>query len=485
MATASLVLLVALLALLLPLATTRPPLPLRSAMPPDVVQVEPYTGAELLRLGMSTEPSDSLSVTSAPGELLAREARAAGVSVLRFGDIDADNYDWRSGCIYGDDSRLHPQCADVARTGSFDRFLRLAGAIGATPFIVVNGQIDDPQQADAEVAYYWAHCAALMRQHICPEPYWEIGSSPATWRHYALPMTNRRPDDASMIAPDQYGALVSAYAAAMGRVDHRIQIVANDWIAGATDQSWVAVVDAVDTHYAPLLSSGTSSLPTAAQIAASVAQGSPGRLGVDDWLQDLRSNLSQFSNSSSVDIVIGRWSIDANINPGVHDSDPTYQGYAQALFTAVLLAHLWQDAGRRGPNPLIMALQFPIIGTSQEPFDVVTGRSHPAVAVYALLHGRFGAHPSHVQVGAALQRAGVVVAAAYQRPGLLSVLLVNTGTRTAIVRLRGEPAGTPRAWCIAPDPLAATGVSAVQAVDITGGRIAVRSHAICVAAIGR
>lgn len=485
MAAAALVLLVALPALLLPFHDTRSGLRTGAPALSDAVQAGPYAGGELLSLGMSTDPSDSLGVTTAPGTALAPAARAAGLSILRFGDIDADNYDWRSGCIYGDDGRLHPQCADVPGTGSLDRFLRLAGAIGATPFLVVNGQIDDPQQAAAEVAYYQDHCAALLRVHTCPEPYWEIGSSPATWRHYAIPMPARRPDDGSMIQPDQYAALVSAYAAAMGQVDHQIQIVANDWIAGATDQSWVASVAAVDTHYAPLLSSGTGSLPTAAQVIASVKEGSPGRLGVDDWIQDLRGNLSQFSNSRGVDIVMGSWSIDANVNPGVHDNDPTYQGYAQALFTAVLFAHLWQDADPLGANPLIMALQFPIIGTSQEPFDVVTGGPHPAVAVYALLHGRFGAHPSSVQIGGALQRAGVVAAASYLRPGLLSVLLINTGARRAVVHVRGAPSGTQHAWCIGPDPHAPTAVTEIRAVAVANGRIGVTSHAICVVQAGR
>ena len=142
--------------------------------------------------------------------------RAAHVQVLRFGDAYADDYDWQQGCLY-DPTHPHPDCYNKAGQGSpLDQFLAFAGQVGAQPLIVVNGEIDDPQQAAQLVAFYWQHCThAAGRQ--CLDPYWEIGDSPATWSHFAIPLKQRRPSDASMITPDQYAALVTSYRAAMAK----------------------------------------------------------------------------------------------------------------------------------------------------------------------------------------------------------------------------------------------------------------------------
>ena len=67
--------------------------------------------------------------------------------LLRFGDLAADSYDWETDCSYGNDGRV-PECGVGAGSGSsFDHFLQFAGKVGGTPLIVVNGEIDDPQQA--------------------------------------------------------------------------------------------------------------------------------------------------------------------------------------------------------------------------------------------------------------------------------------------------------------------------------------------------
>src|SRR5262249_48831467 len=129
---------------------------------------------------------------------MAQRLRYANLGVLRFGDLHADDYDWQSGCSYGDNG----QCRHESTT-NLDAFLQFAGQVGAQPLITVNGEVDNPQQAAALVTYYWQHCIRPPGRS-CRNPYWEVGSSPANWAHFAVPLQERRSSDAYRIQPDQY-----------------------------------------------------------------------------------------------------------------------------------------------------------------------------------------------------------------------------------------------------------------------------------------
>lgn len=454
-----------------------------------VVAPAATAGGATIALGMGSDIPDDLDATRFPGTVIAPALRAAGIRLLRFGADSADGYDWENGCSYRNEGRF-PECGNRAGQGSsFDHFLRFAGAVGARPLIVVNGEIDDPQQAARMVAYYWQHCVHERDgqgrpKPACMQPYWEIGYSPATWTHFAIPLQDRRPSDTATIQPDQYAALVISYASAMQRATPphaRLLIVADEWITGATDQSWVVLahVAAIDTHFAALLYVPGGPQPTVAQITGSVA-GDPttGRPGIDTRLEDLRSSLAQFSSSDTIGVIVGQWSIDAYNR---QDEPDIYGGYVQAIFTAELMAHLWQDADAGGPNPLIGAIQYPIIGSSQEPFDQDSGQPRAALAVYGLLDRYFGATPLPVTIGAMLSGQGIAAAASVLHPGVTSVLLVNTDPAHAVtVRLDGVAAQGSRMWWIEPDADGAAGVSAIRQATVHDARVTLPPWAVAV-----
>jgi hypothetical protein len=450
--------------------------PRRAAiLPPDVVIVGSGSGAAQetpIGLGIGVELDDRLD----PG--IAGVLRDVDIRVLRFGGINADDYDWETGYLYGDVGNRHQPTGALGENGKFDQFLQVAEQIGAQPLIVVNGEIDDPQQAARMVAYYERHCVHAQgdASKPCLQPYWEIGNSPALWKHFAVPLKERRSGDVYTIQPDQYAALVVSYAVAMRRAEPRgshLKIVADEWIAGATDQSWTDAVTAIDTHYAPLLYSPPHPAPSVREIVSAVQNNVGGRPSIDSSLSDLRDSLDQFTNGQNIGIILGEWSID----PNALDEPPVYGGYVQAIFAAELIAHLWQDAEADGPNPLLLATQDPLSGSAQEPFDIATGLPRPATQVYALVDRYFGNLPLAVTPGSA---EGVVVAAAANTKGQVSVLLVNSDQRRAhTLTVRGMPAGPLDLWSIG--PTADDKASAIQHARQAGRKITLPPGAIIVA----
>ncbi|MGH2388548.1 MAG: hypothetical protein ACRDIE_10130 [Chloroflexota bacterium] len=450
-------------------------------LPPDTASISAYTGAAQdtpITLGIATELDDRLD----PG--IAGVLHDAGIRVLRFGGSGADSYDWETGCLYGDAGNQRECSGAPGGNGKLDQFLHFAALVGAQPVIVVNGEVDDPQQAARMVSYYERHCVHDPRQasRPCLQPYWEIGNSPAAWKHFAVPLAARLPEDAYTIQPDQYAALVVSYTAAMRRVSpcgRCIKIVADAWIAGATDQSWTDAVTAIDTHYAPLLYSPSRPTPSPHDIVSAVQNDVGGRPSIDSLLSDLRDSLDQFSNGQNIGIIVGQWSIDANAlqEPAV------YAGYAQAIFAAELIAHLWQDAEAGGPNPLLLALEYPLSGSAQEPFDHATGLPRPATQVYALVDRYLGTHPVPAHSGSALRREGVIIAAAVNAGGQVSLLLVNSDQHHAhAVTARGMPTGPLDLWSIGPTK--AAGASPIRHSRLTSRRITLAPGEIAVARAG-
>ncbi|HEY8287046.1 MAG TPA: hypothetical protein VIJ28_21865 [Chloroflexota bacterium] len=402
-----------------------------------------------LRLGVSVGIDDRRDPS------IAAVLRDAGARVARFGGLGSDDYDWETGCRYGDAGNQRECTGAPGRNGALDQFLRFAAQIGAQPVIVVNGEVDAPQQAARMVSYYERHCLPDLTRpgRPCMQPYWEIGNSPANWKHFAVPLAARLPDDAYTIQPDQYAALVVSYAAAMRRAapcGSCLKIVADEWITGATDQSWTDAVAAIDTHYSPLLysSSGPEPVPSVGDIMSAAQSGFGGRPSIDTRLSDLRESLDQFSNGQHIGIMVGQWSIDANA--AALQEPPVYGGYAQAIFAADLFVRLWQDAQPGGPNPLLLATQYPLSGSGQEPFSYATGLPRPAAQVYALVDRYLGAHPLPLRLGIDLRREGILAAAAIGDDRVTSVLLVNSDRRHAhTLTFQGLPAGPRNLWWFA------------------------------------
>ncbi|HXT35047.1 MAG TPA: hypothetical protein VN837_05675, partial [Chloroflexota bacterium] len=112
----------------------------------------------------------------------------------------------------------------------------------------------------------------------------------------------------------------------------------------------------------------------------------------------------------------------------------------------------WQDAQPGGSNPLLLATQYPLSGSGQEPFDYATSLPRPATQVYALVDRYFGAHPLPLSLGEGLRRAGILVAAAVDDHQRTSVLLVNSDEHHPhTLALQGLPAGPRDLWWLQPD----------------------------------
>jgi hypothetical protein len=211
-------------------------------------------------------------------------------------------------------------------------------------------------------------------------------------------------------------------------------------------------------------------------VIQAVAHGYLDRPGIDAWLESLREGLQQFDQSSSLKIFIGRWSIDANTGLGEPN---VYGGYAQALFTAALLARVWDDAG--GANPIAMAVEAPMIGPAQEPFDIATSSPRSAVDVYTLLGRYFGAHPVPIELRNGDTADDVLPAAATTDAGDTRLLLVNLDQKLAhSVDVQGTAAQAAEMWWIVPDPSRPDGASLARHMLLSGSRITIPPWGIAV-----
>ncbi len=165
----------------------------------------------------------------------------SSVNLVRIGADLADDYDWAAdtyalpgrrpiSASFGCSTPPHGAAATIRRV--LDR----VRALHASAVVVLNGEIDDPQSAAGLVRLVVRYYGLSFARNI----YWEIGDAPATWQHFAVPLLDRRAGERRACSPDQYAALVTSYAAAIGTAlqsDRRSppRIVADEWIAFATD----------------------------------------------------------------------------------------------------------------------------------------------------------------------------------------------------------------------------------------------------------
>ena len=134
--------------------------------------------------------------------------------------------------------------------------------------------------------------------------------------------------------------------------------------------------------------------------------------------------------------------------------------------------HLWQDAALNTTNPLLAAIQYPIIGSSQEPFDPASGQSRSVVALYNLVDRYVVGAPAATQEGTSVRAEGVIAAAALSGNGLRSYLLVNTNGRSpASVQLQTTAEERTQMWWIAPTGQASNAALVTHHTSVTGGSI--------------
>jgi hypothetical protein len=350
------------------------------------------------------------------------------------------------------------------------RLLDRARALHAEAVVVLNGEIDDPQSAAGLVRLIAERYGLAYARSI----YWEIGDAPARWQHFGVPLSDpRRPGEHITCSPDQYAALVTSYAAAIAAALENTtpRIVADDWIANATDESWTGVVTVVDTQYYPF--NGPDPAPSEAQVAASLtaratdATDSP---TLDQQLDNLRANLEQYQGGHDVRLFVGQWNLDASSQT----TNPAYNSSGQAVFVARLLLRLARSSDR-----VVMAAWAPPLygyppgGPTQAPF--FNGQPSPGFHVFAALRPLAGARLLLISKTSG-RDAGHLDALALRRPdGHIAIVLTNDGGRRAAtldLRLSGSSSHA-TATIQTFSPNIPNGVTVTRPLTLTNARLTV------------
>jgi len=397
------------------------------------------------------------------------------------GKVTADDYDWASDANYGDDGKRRAAssgCDDTYKSrpaASVLRVLDRARALGATPVVVLNGEADDPQAAARLVRLIAARDGLAFARRV----YWEIGSQPARWRHFGVPLALRRGAQRIICSPDGYAALVNAYTAAIaaalgdstapgnGAVTPRI--IADAYISYATDGSWTDAVTSVDTQYYPYASPARQPV-NASDVAGSIETPSlTEQDALAPHLGALYGSLTQYAGGSGLGLFVGEWDLDTN-----PDADnPLYDSAAQGVFVArVLLTLMAKAATSDNANTLTVpmaAWALPLYASTSDVSTqaaVIDGRPTPGLAVFGALHALAGGRILTTAVPRGLD--GLDALVARRTDGRTAIVLVNPGPRATVLPLRliglGHTTRPPRARIVTFDGTAPRGAPATRAL---------------------
>ncbi len=415
------------------------------------------------------------------------------------GRVTADDYDWVSDANYGDDGRRRAAslgCDDTYKSGPAASVLRVldrARALGATPVVVLNGEADDPQAAARLVRLIAARDGLTFARRI----YWEIGSQPARWRHFGVPLALRRDNQRIICSPDGYAALVNAYTAAIAAAlgdstapggTVRPRIIADAYISNATDGSWTDAVTSVDTQYYPYASPGRQP-STSSEAAASIETPSlPEQDALAPQLNSLYESLTQYAGGSGLGLFVGEWDLDTN-----PDADnPLYDSAAQGVFVARLLLALMANAARPhasgGLTVPMAAWALPLYASTSAvstQATVIDGRPTPGLAVFGALHALAG---GHILTSAVPPGLGGLDALVVRRTnGRTAVVLVNPGPRAITLPLRlaglGHATRPLQAHILTFDGAAPRGASARRAFGLGSATLSVPALSVVIVTI--
>lgn len=374
--------------------------------------------------GLGTDLSAATYSVSGDSRCVPLAGAEQAVTLVRIGATKADDYDWRTDSYY---NPLRPRQRVLASFGCTGprqpgatvlRVLDRVSALGINAVVVLNGEVDDPQDAAALVRLVVRRYGLAFARRL----YWEIGNAPSVWQHFGVPLTARRAAEHIPCLPDQYAALVTSYAVALqAALDHKPpRIVADEWIANATDQSWTGVVTAVDTQYSPY--NAPEQPLSAVQIARGVsAQPRPDSTTLDQQLESLRGNLNQYQQGGAVRLFVGQWSVDADSQT----PNALYTSPAQAVFAASLLLHLARDG-------VSMAAWAPPLYTGAQA-PLANGRPTPGFRVFAALRALTGAQLLNIRASIP---AGLETLAARLPDRRIAVVLTNASARGVTLQLR-------------------------------------------------
>ena len=431
-------------------------------------------GVSPLLFGLGVDLPAATYVRPGDTRCLALYGAGTTITLVRVGGAKADDYDWRSDTY----APLRPGHAIAASAGCFTpphgpgatvlRVLDRVRALKATAVVVLGGEVDDPQAAAGLVRLVVRRYGLRFARRI----YWEIGNAPAAWQHFGVPLVARQHDEHITCSPDQYAAVVTSYAAAiaaaLGGADpqrHRPLIVADEWIANATDQSWTGVVTAVDTQYYPFNFNSPDLHPaTAAEVAQSVAGlGRAPGTALDQRLFGLHANLGQYNGGADLGLFMGAWNVDANASPS-NPANLLYGSSAEAVFAARLLMHL----ARAG---VAMAAWAPPLYTSAQAPFTLSGEPTPGYRVLAALRVLAGAHLLTMRA-----RPGIDALAARLADGRIAVVLANAAGKGAVtlhVRVSGGATRPVTATVQSLTPAAPAGTTTRRTLRLADARVRV------------
>ncbi len=327
------------------------------------IVVRPDTGkisVSPLVFGSGDEMTACYSPLSQTQPLIA----ATKPSVLRFGGIAAEYFDWEAdslgGFYYIDviDTFVIP----VPVNFGIDSLLRLCEGIGAEPILTVNMQIADTLLAREMVEYangdITTPMGQLRAQRGHPAPYnvsiWSLGNEPdivhlslptpynpwTFYRHFSIPFANWSWQDSSFWSPGDFANLIPQYVSAM---ENASPIPLSFIYSIAGDPAWIRpvimpninLIDYLDVHYYPV--PYFDSVPDTSDYVAWLSR-TDTITPAEDYIQVYRDTLSAIG-ASTIEPVVLEYNSGLILSP-----DPLWWNYLTGLFIADCIGH-WMHQG--------------------------------------------------------------------------------------------------------------------------------------------
>lgn len=321
----------------------------------DQVAISPFV------FGSGDEMSSSFSPLNQTQPLIA----ATKPSLLRFGGIGAEYFDWEAdslgGVFYIDvvDTITIP---DPINFG-IDSFLRLCEDINCEPILTVNMHIVDTALARRMVEYVngdtTTPMGGLRAQRGHPLPYnvtiWSLGNEPdiaraafpvppwgywTFYRHFGIPFANWHWQDSVFWSPTDFANLVPQYVGAM---ENASPIPLEFIYSIAGDHSWIRpvivpninLIDYLDVHYYASFASD-STADTTNYIEWLAKTDAP--FGAEEYIQMFQDSLDAMG-ASNIELVVLEYNAGIILVP-----DPLWWNYLTGLFIADCIGH-WMHKG--------------------------------------------------------------------------------------------------------------------------------------------
>ena len=299
--------------------------------------------------GSGTEIGHDLGV-----EGVADKVAQTGTTMIRFGGILSEYYDWESNNYEGLVKIDHEGQMVAFDPGfSVDEMLGFCEQVGAEPMLGVNTQLNDPGKAARLVQYCNGETSTIMgsiraaRGH--PEPYnvkfWSLGNETdiagayiepfgmVMYNHFGIPFNQWSVLDQSFVTPPQFAALVASHVPLMRSLSPiPLKIVGISLAGNAEWGSYIVQTvgdffDLLDFHYYPV-----GQWASYEEMLAVPDTGSDLLPPLEDYVEVFRAVLG---DRPWIRLMLGEY------NTGVFlPWDNIWWEYLNGLFVADVLGHL-------------------------------------------------------------------------------------------------------------------------------------------------